>query len=450
MERWCPRFFLCILAGAGACAHVETPTGGPEIRGPLEMTEIRPDSLVVVPPFRGPIVFAFERRLSEQGLREAVSVSPETSPVSVSHSGRELRVSLRNGWEPGVIYHVTLLPAFQDLWGNRPVGRTSLVFSTGPEIPDTRMAGQVVDRITGSPEIGIRVEAIRRADSLVYAIQTDSSGVYIFDRVPEGEYQLRGYRDLNRNRQLDEFEPRDTARIVVVAGDSVGARLRVVQPDSIPPIPQRAELVQGIIEVEFDDYLEPAQQLDPVQVEILDDAGRRIPVSRLAVGRFPEDTAVEDEGVVAPVPDQPPAAPDTVQEPLPSRTLAVEAAEPLVPDSEYTIRLSGIVNVVGLAGDGEVTLVVPVEPTPEPTEEGEDIVGDQQEADDLDLPAASGVMPPRSEVDVGPALRAVPESSPVRGRTWPLDADSPRGAARRAPVRTRSRMRAQNLQRTGI
>jgi hypothetical protein len=360
-----------VLVLAAGCAHVEAPTGGPQIREAFDLVAVRPDSLAVVPPFRGQVVFEFERRLSERGLDEAVLVSPRTSPVVVSHARRQLRVSLRNGWEPGHIYHVTVLPTFQDLWNNRPVGRSMVVFSTGPGIPETRLGGTVLDRITGRPELEIRVEAIRAADSLVYSTRTDSAGDFSLDRIPPGEYNVRAFRDLNRNRALDPFEPRDTTLVQLAAADSAHARLRVVAPDTTPPEPQRAELRAGILTVTFDDHLEPAQALAPEQVEIVDTLGTIVPVERLAVGQLPPAPAAADTvppDADAPVPPPPalvppagagqvPAEPD---EPLPSQTLAVEPGDLLTPGMQYIIRVRGIINVVGLAGDGEVTLEVPV------------------------------------------------------------------------------------------
>ena len=68
-------------------------------------------------------------------------VSPRTSPVVVDRSSRSIRVSLRRGWEPGQIYHVTIRPQIQDLFNNRVTDPVHLVFSTGPAIPQTRLSG---------------------------------------------------------------------------------------------------------------------------------------------------------------------------------------------------------------------------------------------------------------------------------------------------------------------
>jgi hypothetical protein len=361
----------CLLLLAAACAHIEAPLGGPEMRDPLGVVDVEPDSLRVVPGLRGPVVFEFERRLSERGLDDAVLVSPRTSMVVVGHRGRQLRVSLRDGWQPGQIYQITVLPAVQDLWNNRLNETVTHIFSTGPEIPDTRLVGRARDRITGRPEVDIRVEAIRAPDSLVYATRTDSAGAFVFARIPEGQYQVRAYRDLNRNRMLDPFEPRDTAPAQLAAADPVEVRLSVVMPDTTPPVVTEVQFARQIIQVQFDDYIDPEQALSPAQVQITDPTGAVVPVARLTVGRLePAPGAAGDAPPAqpaAPAPAQPrdPAAP-VEGERLPSQSLEVEPAAPLAPETEYRVQVSDIRNVVGLVGGGEATFTTPAAPAPQP------------------------------------------------------------------------------------
>jgi hypothetical protein len=356
---------------------VEAPRGGPDMRDTLRLAAVSPDSLTVVPGLGRPAVFQFARRLSERGLDDAVLVSPRTSPVVVSHRGRELRVSLREGWRPGTIYQITVLPTIQDLWNNRLDEEVFHVFSTGPEIPDTFLEGRAVDRITGRPEVGIRVEAVRAADSLVYATRTDSAGAFTLNRIPEGDYRVRAFRDLNRNRALDPFEPRDTAAARVTEADTMQLALSVVMPDTTPPRAASGRLAQGVIEVQFDDFLDPEQPLSPAQVTIADTLGNVVPIARLAVGRLPaaRDTA---DTVAAPAARTPtPAAPRTgraapapgrvapgtpAPERLPSQTLAVEPATPLAPRTRYRVTVQGVRNVVGLVGGGEATVTTPAAP----------------------------------------------------------------------------------------
>lgn len=350
----------CLAVVLTGCAHYEPPPGGPDDETPPELLLSRPDSLAVVADLRGPVVLVFTERLSERQLEQSVLVSPRTSPVVVDHSGDQIRVSLRRGWVPGTIYHVTVRSEVQDLFNNALGQPVRLVFSTGPAIPDTRLAGTVLDRITGRPDTEARVEAIRRADSLVYAAPTDSAGRFEFPHIPEGEYQVRAYRDVNVNRALDVYEARDTALVAVTAGELDAVRLAVVSPDTLPPKAAAAQVAgPGRVEVRFDDYLDPEQALAPAAVQIVGPDGALVPVARVAVGEAGARAAAPDTAAADT------AAADAAPPPrLPAQSIVVELAEgaTLTAGAEYTVRVRGVRNVVGLPGDSEVELEAPPAP----------------------------------------------------------------------------------------
>ncbi|MEX2584446.1 MAG: Ig-like domain-containing protein [Gemmatimonadota bacterium] len=351
--RWGAVVIAAVAIGS-ACAHVEPPPGGPDDTTPPAVLTVRPDAGAVVPGHEGPVVFVFDERISERSIEDAVSVSPRTSAVEVRHGRDEIRVSLRRGWEPGTIYHVGIASDVQDLFNNRLAAPIRLVFSTGPEIPETEISGGVIDRISGAVQRDVRVEAIR-TDSLVYATAADSSGAFVIEQFPEGEYVVRAFRDLNGNRALDDFEARDSALVTVSAGDSPDVRLRIVEADSTPPEPHTAEAREGRIRIEFDDYLDPEQEMQAVTVSVTG-GGESLPVGAVSIGEpppAPADTV------------QSPAGPEPLPSTRPSQTVFVELGEAadLVPGTEYEVVIGGIANIVGIRGGGVVTFSVPEEPT---------------------------------------------------------------------------------------
>lgn len=361
MSRW--RVAALVLL-TGACAQVEPPPGGPEDRVAPRVLVTRPDTLAVVPNYRGAVTLVFDERVSEQGVEDAVSVSPRTSAARIDHSGDEIRVSLVRGWEPGQIYQIRVEPGLRDLFGNATTTATELVFSTGPAIPDTRLAGAVVSRTTGQRLVAARVEAIRAPDSLVYAARTDSAGAFVFTRIPEGEYLVRAFSDVNRNRALDVFEARDTSSVRIAVGAEAGPiALRTLAPDTTAPRPGSAEAEGDVVRVVFDDFLDAAQTVSPAQVRVIGPDSVAVAVAEVRVGLFPQarDTADAPADSVRP---QPAAPADSAASPaaaaatdtLPSRTLSIRMAAPLRPGTQYRVVVQGVRNVNGLVGGGESPL----------------------------------------------------------------------------------------------
>jgi hypothetical protein len=358
-----------LLVLGWGCAHVEPPSGGPEDTVAPQLLVTRPDSLSIVPGHTAPVVLVFDERVSERGVESAVMVSPRTSMVRVDHRRDEVRVSLRGGWLPGIVYHVTVLPEIQDLFGNRRTEQVHFVFSTGPPIPDTRVTGTVTDRVTGRNEANVRVEAIRLADSLVYAVRTDSAGRFALSRIPVGEYQIRAFQDMNRNRALDYFEPRDSAFTMVVEADTPSIALAMLLPDSTPPQVASANVVNRNVEVRFDDFLDPLQEFAPGQVTITAADGQVVAIAEVGVGALASEIAEEE------------AQPERVQRSpvaatLPSQTLTIRLADDAVlrPGVEYRVTVRAIRNVNGLAADGEASFTGPPEPEQTPTSDAADEV----------------------------------------------------------------------------
>lgn len=398
---------LALAIAATGCAQVEAPLGGPEQFPPPQPLEVRPDSLSVIPDFRGDVVVIYRERLSEQGLDEVVRVTPRTSEPRIERHLNRLRVGLRARWEPDRIYQVTVLPGLQDRFGGSQEDTLHLVFSTGPEIPETELTGRVTDRITGEATEDARVEAILAPDSLVYATYTNSEGEYRFRRIPEGDYRLRAFNDLNRNLALDAFEPRDTAEAVVAEEAPEAVAFRLLQPDTTPPVLASAEVRNGFVVAEFDDFMEPEQEITPAQVTLEDAAGAGVPIVQITVGEperepeepdDPEDQEPADPEAEEPTDTLPPAdtlpgdeapAPDTIpdeeapepDERLPSQELWIETEEPLEPGDGYRLVIEDVRNVNDLVGGGEAEFDVP---EPEPEEEEEEPAEEEEEDPEAD------------------------------------------------------------------
>jgi hypothetical protein len=398
-----------VLAGAlllaPACAHVEAPPGGQVEQRPPQLVSVQPDTAAVVPGFRDRVVIEFDVPISEQGLDEAVTVSPRTSPAAVDRSGGRVRVSLRRGWEAGRIYHVEVGAGVRDRFGNRLEAPVRLVFSTGPAIPATRATGTVTDRITGQPVAEARVEAILQPDSLVYVVRTDTAGRFEVARVPEGDYLVRAFLDQNRSRALDATEPRDTARLAIRADTVPALRLVLLPGDTTPPVAGTAAFADGWVEVRFDDYLDPDQPLAPAQVTLAGPEGA-VAMAEIRIGQPPRDTTAADTADAREAPQpaartgarpadagRPGAAAAAPADPLPSRSLFARPAQPLLPDTIYTVTVTGVRNVNGLVGGGEAPLRTP-RPAPAPEDAPAPDEGRPAPDEDRPEPDDDGPEPP--------------------------------------------------------
>src|SRR5688572_6378089 len=256
---------LAVATAIGACAQASSPPGGEPDKFPPRVISTSPDTNAIGAAFNGPVVIRFDETLSERGVREEdmVVVSPATGEVEIKRKGEEIRVEIAGGWQAGRIYHVAVMPGVQDRFGNARTQAYELVFSTGPAIPATAVAGLVTDRLTARAVANARVLLTNASDSTTYVTLTDTAGFFAMRSLPLGTYGATAFLDQNRNREIDFAEARDIKALnLTAARDTPIVELSVLAPDTTPARLLRAEAIDSsAVRIAFDDFIPPAERL---------------------------------------------------------------------------------------------------------------------------------------------------------------------------------------------
>lgn len=293
------RFWLAFLAagmagGVGACARQGMPPGGPEDRRPPVVVATVPDTFAVLTePFRGPVEFIFDERVSErvgQGtMDQAVVVSPRTGNVRVSPGRRSISVDMAGGFKPGLVYRVTLQPVIQDLFGNTLLAPFELVFSTGGDFNPSAVAGRAWDRVTGQGVDALTVQALPvTGDSIPQVGKTDTAGVYVLRYVPQGEYRVVAFQDRNRNGAPDLLEMQGSSTFAVTGADTLFLDVPVLQPDTSAPRLTGATVLDSVtVLLTFDDYLDPQSAAGLMGITLTqEETGALVPAQILHEGEY--------------------------------------------------------------------------------------------------------------------------------------------------------------------
>lgn len=412
-------------AAAAACARQEAPTGGPRDRRPPVIVEVRPDTFARIEAGDADIRIRFDEGISEspsQGtLDQAVQISPRTGEVRVKHAGDALEVSIEGGFQPGVLYRVTVLPVVRDRFQNTLLDPFEWVFSTGPDFAPNALAGEVWDRVTGEPVPSMDVFAVSD-DSVRYLARTDSLGLFVMRYLPPGSYGLRSYDDRNRNDSADAFEIQGVgAPVTLGPADTAVTSFWVMLPDTTPPqLAQGEKMDSTTLRLIFDDPLDPEQELDRVVRGMYRDSGDtpgvlralhpwryeiyldsiRVMAEATAALAPPDTAAAADTGAVAaPTQEESPeeeAAFLPNGERIPSREIILLLRGPIEGGSAYTVALGPVVNISGLVRE-ESEGIIRLDPDPAPPPAADSVA-----ADTLALPDTGAVaLPPPDTMGVG-------------------------------------------------
>jgi hypothetical protein len=416
-QRW---LVTALLVVAAACANTGEPPGGPPDEKPPAVLGVFPESGAVVPDLHGDAVIQYDGVIDElgggggggggggaasvTGLAARVLLSPTRGPVKVSWHRSSIHVKPAEGWKPGRVYHLELLPGIADLRRNLTKERRLIVFSTGPEIPQASLSGVAVQWVEQRPLTSGLIRAVLLPDTIAYLAVTDSSGAFRLDRLPPGRYAVFALVDQNGNRLRDRREAYDSAVVALDSSaaivlwafshDTTGSRLRQVDP-----------VDSSSARLTFSQPLDPALRLDSLRVRVLalpDSIPLRVrglltlaAFDSLAAreraaadsARAAADTTAREAPADTTRPDTaargpgragrpgaatPSQAVDTSavhlilqQRPIPQDKLMLRIDTTFTPGGRYYVEVRGTRNLNGARADGHTVLVVP-KPKPAP------------------------------------------------------------------------------------
>jgi len=342
-----------------------------------------PNAFAVLEDFQGPIEVFFDERISETAssgsLQDAVRISPMLGEITVNHRSRSLEIEMLGGFTQDVVYRITILPIVRDLFQNPMPYPFEFLFSTGPEMIANVAAGTVTDGITLRPSFGATVIAstdtlgsnLESGDGLKHIAVSDSSGVYAFRYLPTGTYSITAFMDENRSNSPESTEPIANTHLVVQANDTVFTDMKVLRPDSTPPVLNAVGIVDSLtLLVEFDDYLDPEQfPVEDVIATLSKGASGTIEIKEI-LDEYEFDARREliSDAVGDSMPTVGLDSMISTVEPIdrgasvPSRNVYLLLAEPIKPGTAYEVTISGLVNVNGIGpsgGTGSVTRDIP-------------------------------------------------------------------------------------------
>lgn len=375
------------------CASPGMPPGGPPDVAAPQIIGIAPDSgRVGVTPKE--VIFRFDEVVAERPpavttLADLFLISPRDGTPNVGWHRDEISVRPRRGWRPNTAYTVIMLRGLADIRGNvRNIG-ASTFFSTGANIPATRITGRVFDWASGAVAAGALVEAFVPPDSIhAHIALVDSTGAYAIERAPAGNYLIRAFVDRNKNQAIDLTETWDSASITL--RDTLSKDLFVFVHDTIPP---RVRDVAGVdsvtLKVTFDKPIDPAQTLSVANFAIAGPDSVMVPL--VSAGPAAKDTAAAVPTVNRPsqaaapsasrLPTRAPNASrrDTTSQlravmprAVPITDVVIKLQRPLAPKTSYRVRALRIRGLLGAIGDSERTYTTPAPApvTPKPAGTG--------------------------------------------------------------------------------
>ncbi|MGZ3903092.1 MAG: Ig-like domain-containing protein [Bacteroidia bacterium] len=205
---------LCVAAFTYRCAQILPLTGGKKDTQAPKLLSVVPENKSVKVSHRGTkIVFRFDEMIAAPTAPSKLLINPLTDETpDIIARGKTLTVEFSKPLKENTTYFLQFQGSVVDIHESNPA-QLNYMFSTGPDIDSTYMAGKVINALTQKPAADVGVMLYQNlSDSAPnrlkpdYMTKTDAEGNYVLSAVKPGIYQAVTMLDKNKNMFYDPGE----------------------------------------------------------------------------------------------------------------------------------------------------------------------------------------------------------------------------------------------------
>jgi hypothetical protein len=229
--------FLIALALLGACAEITPLTGGKkDVFAPKPVDGKQLPEQGAIGWSGQSLTITFDEYFKLNDPTTNIVMNPSTGKLTTAQKNKTLTISWENELAANTTYIVQLNGAVRDLnEGNDSI--LSLVFSTGMTIDSLHFKGRCSDafsnEVVGNVSVGLYPTATISLDKQPpYLSRSDAQGVFRMEYLKQGNYQVIGFIDRNKNQQIDSDEPFGFLNGPRSTQDTSAIHLRLYTPKS--------------------------------------------------------------------------------------------------------------------------------------------------------------------------------------------------------------------------
>lgn len=204
--------FLTTLLLVVACAEIVPLTGGnKDTFAPKPVAGKQLPEQGAIGWNGNQLTVSFDEYFKLNDPGNTIVMNPSLGELTTVQKNKTLTISWKNELAANTTYILQLNGAVRDLnEGNDSI--LSFVFSTGLHIDSLHFSGRCSEafsnELIGNVSIGLYPDSsINLAQKPQYLTRSDGKGIFRFDYLKSGNYQVIGFIDRNKNQRIDNDEP---------------------------------------------------------------------------------------------------------------------------------------------------------------------------------------------------------------------------------------------------
>ena len=192
------------------CARISSPDGGPEDETPPVLLSSVPEDQQI--NYTGnTILLNFDEFVTTNGIENNLIITPKNAgSFKTRIKKRSIIITFDTAWNENTTYNINFGSTIQDLNNRNVPPNLNLSFSTGDYIDSLEITGTITNLYSKEPAENALVSLYTVSDTLditsgaaSYYARTDTSGIYRFRNLPDGEYLIYAADDKNGNQKAD-------------------------------------------------------------------------------------------------------------------------------------------------------------------------------------------------------------------------------------------------------
>lgn len=235
---------ICVLLiiMLDSCAKEIAPSGGPRDVLPPEIVYVEPDSNLL--NFNADwITFRFNEFFTLKNPGQNIFLSPlHDSEIKYRIKGKKLHIHVPGSLMTNKTYSLVLNNVIADYNEGNLLPKLEYNFSTGPYFDSLSLQGRVVDAFTAEGKENVNMylfpvatDSVLMKKQFAYFSVSATGGQFIFNNLPDGEYQLYALMDkdfshtYNSMEEMPGFYSENVSVKVRVVGDSVESNMNILK-----------------------------------------------------------------------------------------------------------------------------------------------------------------------------------------------------------------------------
>lgn len=241
-----------------SCAVIKSPTGGEKDISPPQVVSVKP-LMASLNYHKSSVDIRFDEFIESKDFAKEILVSPKIKTLKSKYTGKGVKLSWDEQLKPNTTYNFQFLNSIVDYNEKNILAGYQFTFSTGDILDSLSVFGEIINQsLEPSKELSVQlIENSLYTDSSFiksefnFSTFSQQDGHFNFSYLPQNEFRVFGFEDLNANNSWDEVERLAFSSQIINSSDSAHVDFVLFTNEKNPKFTRVKHTGYNILELDY-------------------------------------------------------------------------------------------------------------------------------------------------------------------------------------------------------